>query len=662
MTTALYDAAVYPTGTTEVLLDGDDDRVGFVSEADEIAFRSVQDALTQLAVDALAIRGVDLDDATHKHDKTASVERARRVIDTWTSTLQPVVASAVEPTGDSQSHGGADPGTDRHDHSPQEEGAASTPEATGVSVDREATADPYQDVFDHPAVTPDPGIDDTDGTVNSPGPDTEDSTGDTASTPVEQKGEDQKRDQEPPIAADDSASQGDSSIEPDEEPAEHPSRSHALAAAVERARENRDGSGDRTDLSSPSGPIAGRATFDDRSAQTSLDTFDIGATATESAETDNLSGRLGDPNPSGDDDQVKHHDGDVEAAATDEPAPGPAHESVGRAAPSPAEYGQALEHDREVAQQEAAREQVNREAVERELRDLGDVFGRRHRGDEDHREDRTESSTETGAGGNGAGPERLDDVVFVPVSDDLVAPGQWSAVEDGAARVAQVLEKELALERQRGTRSGLTAGRYDTRAGHRLAIGDPRVCETPTPGREKRYALVLVLDRSGSMRNGSPPKIEVATQAVARLAVAAEGLGIRVAIIDFIDGQARLAKPFAVETRHVQTTLLDTGCGGGTPLAEAIGLARMVVETQRDEPLIITVTDDRPSDIEAVTRELQASYAPVCSLTIATDCDPGTLAPEASALTPYYERQAAVYDVSAIDDRLDQFASLLTGL
>jgi len=662
VTTALYDAAVYPTGTTEALLDESDDRVGFVSEADEIAFRMVRDALEQLAADALAIRGVDLDDATHRHDKTASVERARRVIDTWTSTLQPVVASAVEPTGDSQSHGGTDSGTDGHDHSPQEDGPASTPEATGVSVGREVTADPYQDVFDHPTVTPDPGMDDTDGTVRSPGPDTEDSTGDTASTPVDQKREDQKRDQEPSIAEDDSASRGDSSIEPDEEPVEHPSRSHALAAAVERARENRDDLGDRTDPSSPAGPIDGQATPDDRSAQTSLDTFDAGATATESAETNNLSGRSGDSAPSGEDEQIEHHDGDVESAATDEPMPGPAHGRVERAAPSPTEYGQALEHDREVAQQEVVREQVDREAVERELRDLGDVFNRRHRGDEDHREDKTESSTETGAGGNGAGPECLDDVVFVPVSDNLVPPGQWSAVEDGAARVAQVLEKELALERQRGTRTGLTAGRYDTRAGHRLAIGDPRVCETPTVGREKRYALVLVLDRSRSMRNGSPPKIEVATQAVARLAVAAEELGIRVAIIDFIDGQARLAKPFAVESRHVQTTLLDTDCGGGTPLAEAIGLARTVVETQRDDPLIITVTDDRPSDIEAVTRELQASYAPVCSLTIVTDCDPGTLAPDASALAAYYERQAAVYDVDAIDDRLDQFASLLTGL
>jgi hypothetical protein len=49
-------------------------------------------------------------------------------------------------------------------------------------------------------------------------------------------------------------------------------------------------------------------------------------------------------------------------------------------------------------------------------------------------------------------------------------------------------------------------------------------------------------------------------------------------------------------------------------------------------------------------------------LTVATDCEPGTLAPDASTLAPYYERQVAVYNIDAIDDRLDQFASLLTGL
>ena len=85
VTTVLCDATVSPTSTTEVLLDESDDRVGFVPEADETAFRTVRDGLEQLAADTLAIRGGDLDDATHTHDTTASVERASRVVDIWMS-------------------------------------------------------------------------------------------------------------------------------------------------------------------------------------------------------------------------------------------------------------------------------------------------------------------------------------------------------------------------------------------------------------------------------------------------------------------------------------------------------------------------------------------------------------------------------------------------
>ena len=665
VTTALYDAAVYPTDTTEVLLDGDDDRIGFVSEADEIAFRTVRDALTQLAVDALAIRGVDLDDATHRHGKTASVERARRVIDTWTSTLQPVVAGTVDPTDDSQGNEDTTSKNDGHDCSSPQDDPAETPGEAGVSPDREATEDPYQDVFDHPTVTPDPDMDDANGSVSSPTSDLEEPTGDPASSPVEQKGSGQNHDDHLLEADDDSESGSEPAIKSSEGLDDHPSRPQAFAAAAERAREDRDDPGTGGEHSSPVGPQDGRADADNDEipAQTSLEAFQSGSAASEPSETDDRSDGTGDSEPSTEDEPMDGRADDIDHGAATESSPGPAHGGDEQVAPSPAEYELALEHDRESAQREAAREQVDREAVERELQELGGVLDRQRRDSEQYSGDGPKSAAEThDGGGSGADPESLDDIVFAPVTDDLVSPGQWAAVEDGAARVAQVLEKELTLERQRGTRTGLTAGKYDTRAGHRLSIGDPRVCETGTPGQEKRYALVLVLDRSGSMRNGDPPKIEVATRAVARLAVAAEGLGIRVAIVDFIDGQARLAKPFAVETRHVQTTLLDTDCGGGTHLAEAISLARTVVDTQRDEPLIITITDDRPSDVEVVKRELRDSYAPVCSLTVATDCEPGTLAPDASALAPYYERQSAVYDIDAIDDRLDQFASLLTGL
>jgi len=67
--------------------------------------------------------------------------------------------------------------------------------------------------------------------------------------------------------------------------------------------------------------------------------------------------------------------------------------------------------------------------------------------------------------------------------------------------------------------------------------------------------------------------IEVATKALARFAVATEGLGIDIAIVDFIDSHARFVKPFSVETRHIQAALLDADCGGGTPLADALELA-----------------------------------------------------------------------------------------
>jgi Mg-chelatase subunit ChlD len=163
------------------------------------------------------------------------------------------------------------------------------------------------------------------------------------------------------------------------------------------------------------------------------------------------------------------------------------------------------------------------------------------------------------------------------------------------------------------------------------------------------------------MRNGEPPKIEVATKALARFAVAAEGLGIEVAIVDFVDGNARLVKPFSVETRHVQAALLDTDCGGGTPLADALGLARQLVEGHRDEPLIVAVTDGEPNSVDDVIDQIRAARAPVCSLTIATDTQPGRLSTDVSELVDYYERETTVYDGERLDDRLDQFASLLVG-
>ncbi|MDX1744797.1 MAG: hypothetical protein R3324_02570, partial [Halobacteriales archaeon] len=51
VTSALYEAAIYPTGTTDVLLDETDDRITFASRDDEDAFQQIHADLDRLAAE-----------------------------------------------------------------------------------------------------------------------------------------------------------------------------------------------------------------------------------------------------------------------------------------------------------------------------------------------------------------------------------------------------------------------------------------------------------------------------------------------------------------------------------------------------------------------------------------------------------------------------------
>jgi hypothetical protein len=649
VTSALYEWAIYPTGITEVLLDENDERIVFASKADATSFDAVQEALQRLARDALVIRSAERDDITHSHDKTASVRRARLVVETWQSAILPLLEDRSEASPESPMGGDTQETTadsvsspdldDSETANPETESDSSSDEGTDgggdelPQVERSATDDPFQDVLDQPTITPDPLDEDLDetssfddpnaNTVDTPGSDFDDSS--------------------PSVGSDE-----DQPSQPLPTSKSLDSRARALARSIERpdaepesSYGERASSGDEVDDGSETAQQstigdfdAGGAPRNDCSSGETTDSHDKRDFGHEQAEDE-----ASTPSTSSDDGS--------ESAADPEPA----HAEVLDRDPADETdtYEEALTADRTAAHDEADRESIDTDALERELEDIG------------HRLDRSGSDDDQAAGGTSGGPDQLDELELVPIADDPAPPGMWANIEEGAARIAGTLEKQLRLDRQRGVRRGLTAGGYDTTAGHRLLIGDPRVCKVDTPGREKRYALVLVLDRSGSMRNGEPPKIEVATKALARFAVAAEGLGIEVAIVDFVDGHARLVKPFSVETRHVQAGLLDTDCGGGTPLADALGLARQLVEGHRDEPLIVAVTDGEPSSVDDVIDQIRAAHAPVCSLTIATNTQPGVLSTDVSELADYYERETTVYGGERLDDRLDQFASLLVG-
>ena len=175
---------------------------------------------------------------------------------------------------------------------------------------------------------------------------------------------------------------------------------------------------------------------------------------------------------------------------------------------------------------------------------------------------------------------------------------------------------------------------------------------------------MFVLDRSYSMRKqnldlDTGSKIDVATQALARFAVACEDLEIDVAITDFYGGEARLIKPPSVETSYVQDSILSTETSGGTPLAESLSLARKLADRDSKESIIITLTDGIPADVDEVIDEIKQSYSPICSLTVATDCSPGCPPTDAEKLDGEYDQSTIVYDAHDLDRRLDQFASLL---
>jgi hypothetical protein len=755
VTSCLYDEAIYPTGITAVLLDEEDPRIRFETDADRDAFEAIRSELCILAGDALAIRSADRADTTHAHDKTASIRRARRVIETWTNHIQPVLEAntdaiqedtTAEQQQEDDEHSGAQQalgdGEDEHLDLKQgtsksgEEGgipsgndgsesedtdkATEATQATGVpvlpgnldpsdiSLSREATDDPYQNIFEQPQVTPDPNPDDVEDTERYQDSSSE-SEGNKENETNDDGSDTDTRDS--PQAAEDGPvdeKMGEDASTTADTQREAQSRVEAIARATERARQREHSSspaeGPEAAISpdptpgsttgdTPQSAVSSSITNRSRDNQLSLGDFDT--PGEDPADTDSEATELGvEATPEsegeregGNEDQHEDQSGDESTGASDiepEGGNGPQGTSGERArhsAESPqrnhpqgpahaqrssrsedeaqAAYNEALASDERAAHDEADRERIDERALGEELDALGNHFERQRR--QGQRNDQ-EGEENSGHGrDDGYSPGTLEDLTILPLSDNLVPPRQWGTIEDGAGHVADTLELYLRLDRRKSTRRGLSAGAYDTRAGHRLAIGDPRVCKSRTMGNEKQYALVLILDRSGSMRQGSPPKIEVATQALTRFALAAENLGIRVAVIDFIHGNARLVKPFSIGARHVQSALLDTSCGGGTPLADAIGLANDLVEAQRDEPLIISVGDDQTST-DAVTDAIRQAYAPVCSLTIATDTEPGSLSGSASELATVYERQEAVYTPERLDDRLDQFASLLAGL
>lgn len=304
----------------------------------------------------------------------------------------------------------------------------------------------------------------------------------------------------------------------------------------------------------------------------------------------------------------------------------------------------ALETDRDAAHDEAERATPDERGLERDLEDAADALDAL-----DEQE------------GGGAAPGSLSELNIMPDAGQSSTPTtaeRWGEAAADAEFVGGSLRKALKESRRDAHRSGVTSGTFDRRRTAALARGDVDVFQVRQPGDDKQYDLVIILDRSRSMRG----HIETAEDALVRFTLACEEIGINVGVIDFINTEARLVKPFSVGSEHVRESLLAGRYGGKTPLADALGLGRELLEQRRNSPLVLVVTDGKPGDADAYHDELAQSYAPVCGLTLVLDKPSGSVPKKVSQNERFYDRHVYVHEPSQLANRLDQFAVMFDGL
>ncbi|QSV45455.1 VWA domain-containing protein [Geobacter benzoatilyticus] len=171
---------------------------------------------------------------------------------------------------------------------------------------------------------------------------------------------------------------------------------------------------------------------------------------------------------------------------------------------------------------------------------------------------------------------------------------------DDARRKTSRMRSQLAgllqavrLQQSNAKRAG---HRIDSRSVYRVACRTPdtRIFEARRDKQDDNTAIVLLTDRSGSM---NPEKMSVALQATFVTAEALELLpGVTCAVGAFPWGRdlAEL-KPFGAKPR---AGFFNIGSSGGTPMAEALLWAGMLL-THRPErrKIVIPMTDGSPDDI-----------------------------------------------------------------
>jgi uncharacterized protein with von Willebrand factor type A (vWA) domain len=154
-----------------------------------------------------------------------------------------------------------------------------------------------------------------------------------------------------------------------------------------------------------------------------------------------------------------------------------------------------------------------------------------------------------------------------------------------------------------------------------LKAGDTRVFRRKERPRNRRYAVAILLDHSGSM---SGPRLDVSREALIMVTRALEKANIEVALYSF-HSQNRLLKSYRVKVADRAVPIGSLKGQGGTQLCPALRRAGSEMLAEYDDSwrkLVIAITDGQSAgDVRAEVRALEAADIDVVGVGIGMDLE-----------------------------------------
>lgn len=212
----------------------------------------------------------------------------------------------------------------------------------------------------------------------------------------------------------------------------------------------------------------------------------------------------------------------------------------------------------------------------------------------------------------GAGEGGVEQFTLLNQTSKETNQETWKRVQSEARQLKSPLKHALQRSQETNEQRGTRVGRFDSKLGYRLATNNLNVNKRVSCGEQKQYTVVIVLDRSASMRG----QITDAEAAAGGFAKALEDIGVTVAVIDLYRDTARMVKPFGSPTERAKAGLTNGDVGGTTPLTDALVLSRERVRQGQHYPFMVVISDGLPNEKQTYLNELSGTSFPVVGINI----------------------------------------------